>query len=287
MGELFDGSTLRTTATPALLHQEPATDIRACVCHSAPLDGGRGLGPSMQESSGTHQPRCPLSKLELDSSDIHRVGAVGHFFASDSLASTAAEVGADCHFGFGSGGDAGGGGGGRGSGVGRGLRLEVLQRVRLADVTLSSVFGSPWLVETQSVTDAEEADAVRAVAEQLHSSGEALLCRCVLRERFEDERSLPVNMRSLLAPTFLLLPQEPAGSPLLLKCVSTASQQLPRASMRTDGAPKQAQTRAAQLLGAVDVKSDFNPLVNCCTSGGAEVRPRAAVDAPRLARRAH
>ena len=111
------------------------------------------------------------------------------------------------------------------------------------------------------------------MAEQLHESSEAVICRCVLRENFEDERSLPANLRSLLAPNFILLPQSPAGTSLLLKCIGTASQELPRAALPTGGAAAEhGQAKAAHMLGAVELEEDFNPMC---------ARPARTLEPPR------
>ena len=72
------GTEIHALAAPALLHEEVVCDLRACMCHGAPLDGGRGGGLVKQAASHS-RPRCPLSQLELDARDIQRVGTIGHF----------------------------------------------------------------------------------------------------------------------------------------------------------------------------------------------------------------
>ena len=189
----------------------------------------------------------------------------------------------------------------------------VERRVKLSDLALSSVFGSPWLIEPPADAADESAadagDVIGGLAAELEAAGEGLIFHCRRREHFEDEwsaattrglathlcpplppcgrgarrsnharpprrvcRRLPPNMRSLLQPRFILLPQTPPGSPLLLKSIATAAQILPRsASLTAETASDRARAQAASLLASTPLEHGFNPLFHCPAGGGTQV----------------
>jgi hypothetical protein len=55
--------TLECDLLPALLAEEPAEALLACVCHGQPIDGRLGR-------SSTTRPRCAVSSLDLDARDL-------------------------------------------------------------------------------------------------------------------------------------------------------------------------------------------------------------------------
>ena len=252
---------LTAVATPALLHEEGACDVRACMCHSAPLSsrltrtGPTGMG-------GRSRPRCPLSQLELDARDVQRMGTVGHFTWPGSLAKAAANAGVTCFFSE-----------DRAPGATRLLCLEAKRRVRLADLSLSSVYGSPWLLEAGGAPDSDEGALLGGLASALTADAEALVCQCTARCNFDDESQLPANLRALLQSQFVLMPQTPPGTSLLLKCIGTAAQIMPRPSS-AGGMPEavmaRAREQAASMLAAVPLEDEFNPLFHCPIGGGAQ-----------------
>ncbi|KAL1512099.1 hypothetical protein AB1Y20_005370 [Prymnesium parvum] len=248
-------------ATPALLHDAPVCDVHACVCHGAPLHarpmggGASSLAKAAAEAGATcflsdaPDPPFPL-EIADPSPPLPRVEAVE-------------------------------------------------RRLKVEQLSLSSLFGSAWLLETQpdganadglsydggtpTSHGAAEASAIlAALSAQLDGAGETLLCRCTLREHFEDEWLLPPNFASLLQPYFLLLPQTPHTSPLLLKSIASAAHVVPRTQSRLDDNAfvQAAAQRANTLLSAVPLSDGLNPLLHCTASGGTQMLQRLLNTAP-------
>ena len=156
-------------ATPALLHDEVAIDVPACVCHGAPLDGRRmdllrGAGAATASRGGVGASRvgsvcCPISGLALDARDQTQIGCIGRFVWGSSfsvLASSmaSAQVFTDDESRRGAQSDASGACepcvlSGCSDGAGRPrplLALRVRSRIRLAELLLTSLYGQPWLL---------------------------------------------------------------------------------------------------------------------------------------------
>ena len=168
-----DIDTVLCWGTPALLHEEVAMDVPACICHGAPLDG-RGLHPHRTfhtsgrsaRSNGSWgdseascaalrplQPRCSMTGLELDGRDLRHIGCVGSYLWNGSLSAAAT---ATCSAHRSADGSNGGHQGGEiESGVvvdecdqgGRPIiGLRMLSRIRLSDLPLTILYGHPWLI---------------------------------------------------------------------------------------------------------------------------------------------
>ena len=81
-------SSLRCHLVPALLHEEVAEDVLACVCHRQPVDGRH---VQLARLAPTNRVMCPVSNLELDARDLQRVGCVGRFLWPRGSLAAAAE----------------------------------------------------------------------------------------------------------------------------------------------------------------------------------------------------
>ena len=204
--ELGDATLLTCVARPSVLATETAQDLRACVCHSAMLDGPRPAAPSL--GSGQHPPVCPRSKLPLDNRDIYIVGCVGCTLWPASLAPAVRATNANMM--------------GPAPGVNeRALPSIVpLSRIRLERVPLTSLYGEPWLVTADPASLHPMAHGLfQALASKLHESKQGIVCRI----RAGDAASHS-SLASRPPPQAVLLPQGPPHLSLVLKAFVPASQ---------------------------------------------------------------
>ena len=291
---LVDGSELKCALLPSLLHEDVCTDALACVCHDEPLDGRHVALTRHLAAAMMRQPLCPVTNLALDRRDVRCVGCAGRFLwrRGASFASSAAALDDDptnvlrIHEPL-----------VPADGLPARPRLDVraMGRVSLSQLELASLYGHAWrlIPASSTTTDAptrganaedhatlldEHAALLHALASQLHDASDALLCRVVHRHAFAATALEPLNSRTLLAPSVVLLPTGPPYHSLLLKAVGSPAQQVPlpralSASGATD--PMEAEraasaaAHAAQLLGSIERVEHFNPLHHCAEGASA------------------
>lgn len=155
-----DAVVLVCCALPALLHDEPAADVAACICHGTPLHG-RCIRPALRSASqpadpmtqSNPRPTCPVTNFELDSRDQTVVGCIGDYQWSGSIAAAAAAA-AQTDVGARLGVDIDPAGiiiSSATPAIGDGapsatISLRAVQRIPLSHVSLSSLFGHPWFL---------------------------------------------------------------------------------------------------------------------------------------------
>ena len=239
---------LRCALMPALLHEHAAVDAHACVCHGEPLDahGFRKPTACPADRGGQHEGgtmsalRCPVSALQLDRSDVRAAGFIGRFSWDGSLAPFASEDGAAGLVSL------------HADDATRtrrqpSMKLIASRRIPLAEVSLPTLYGSPWRLVPFSVApilsasrtaatpigmptdddDPAEAALLRGLAQAMHARSEALLCRCSHRDGFGAHITSPSNAQALLAANLLLLPTGPPHHSLLAKAMGSPAQLVP------------------------------------------------------------
>lgn len=261
-------SVLVCWGTPAILHEEHAADVPACVCHGLPLDSQHATHRHGGSRGTQSVDRCPISGLDLDSRDLKVMGCIGRYVWNGSLAAAASTTAPQTHA---QGQEAvtapsvlqaearhGTNGMHLGHGPARpNVALRALSRVKLGELTLTTLFGHPWIVgpkpphhaaatappgsgtphedaldhalQGMELSSDEELEVLgatlRGLSRALHTASEGLLLRCTSRDGFSTGHL--ANAQALLAPNLVLIPSGPPHHVLILKAVCAPTQLVP------------------------------------------------------------